>query len=93
MRDYPLYELPLMEKLWAGFAPRAGASVAEIGCGHGSLLTVMSMYGDDYNPSREVNERFRREAAKRFMPGDKFQPQTEEVLREMQRARRRARQR
>ena len=44
-RDYPLYELPLMERLWAGFAPPAGARVAEIGCGHGSLLTVMGERG------------------------------------------------
>ncbi|MFT3771207.1 MAG: class I SAM-dependent methyltransferase [Minicystis sp.] len=45
VRDYPRYELPLMEKLWAGFAPQAGAEVAEIGCGHGSLLTVLGERG------------------------------------------------
>jgi 2-polyprenyl-3-methyl-5-hydroxy-6-metoxy-1,4-benzoquinol methylase len=45
VRDYPLYEVPLMERLWAGFAPRAGASVAEIGCGRGSLLTVLAERG------------------------------------------------
>ena len=44
-RDYPLYELPLMERLWAGFAPPRGGSVAEIGCGHGSLVTVMGARG------------------------------------------------
>jgi 2-polyprenyl-3-methyl-5-hydroxy-6-metoxy-1,4-benzoquinol methylase len=45
VRDYPLFELPLMEKLWAGFAPARGAEVAEIGCGHGSLLTVLRERG------------------------------------------------
>ncbi|APR75072.1 SAM-dependent methyltransferase [Minicystis rosea] len=45
VRDYPRYELPLMERLWSGFAPRAGAEVAEIGCGHGSLLTVLNARG------------------------------------------------
>ena len=45
VRDYPLYELPLMERLWAGFAPGRGARVAEIGCGHGSLLSLMKERG------------------------------------------------
>lgn len=45
LRDYPLYELPLMARLWAGFAPPAGATFAEIGCGHGSLLTVLGERG------------------------------------------------
>ena len=45
VRDYPRYELPLMERLWGGFAPPAGGSVAEIGCGHGSLLAVLGERG------------------------------------------------
>jgi 2-polyprenyl-3-methyl-5-hydroxy-6-metoxy-1,4-benzoquinol methylase len=45
VRDYPRYELPLMEKLWAGFAPKPDAEVAEIGCGHGSLLSVLGARG------------------------------------------------
>lgn len=45
LRDYPRYELPLLDKLWAGFAPPAGASFAEIGCGHGSLLTLLRERG------------------------------------------------
>lgn len=45
VREYPRYELPLMERLWAGFAPQPGAIVAEIGCGHGSLLTVLNERG------------------------------------------------
>ena len=44
-REYPLYELPLMERLWAGFAPPRAARVAEIGCGHGSLLSVLAERG------------------------------------------------
>src|SRR5690242_14873513 len=32
VRDYPLYELPLMERLWEGFAPPPGGTVAEVGC-------------------------------------------------------------
>lgn len=56
VRDYPRYELPLMERLWAGFAPARGASVAEIGCGHGSLLTVLRergyrVHGAELSPS------------------------------------------
>jgi 2-polyprenyl-3-methyl-5-hydroxy-6-metoxy-1,4-benzoquinol methylase len=45
VRSYPLYELPLMDRLWQGFAPPAGGQVAEIGCGHGSLLTLMGQRG------------------------------------------------
>jgi 2-polyprenyl-3-methyl-5-hydroxy-6-metoxy-1,4-benzoquinol methylase len=45
VRDYPRYELPLLERLWAGFAPPQGGRVAEIGCGHGSLLTVLGARG------------------------------------------------
>ena len=45
VRDYPRYELPLLERLSGGRLPRAGASVAEIGCGHGSLLTVLGERG------------------------------------------------
>lgn len=48
VRDYPRYELPLMTRLWSTFAPPRGASLGEIGCGHGSLLTVMSERG--YRP-------------------------------------------
>jgi 2-polyprenyl-3-methyl-5-hydroxy-6-metoxy-1,4-benzoquinol methylase len=47
VRDYPRYELPLLEQLWAGFAPPPGGRVAEIGCGHGSLLTVLRDRGHD----------------------------------------------
>lgn len=45
VRDYPLYEVPLMERLWSAFPPPRGGSVAEIGCGHGSLLTVLNERG------------------------------------------------
>lgn len=45
VRDYPLYELPMMERLWSRFPPPRGATVAEIGCGHGSLLTVLGERG------------------------------------------------
>jgi 2-polyprenyl-3-methyl-5-hydroxy-6-metoxy-1,4-benzoquinol methylase len=45
VRDYPRYELPLVERLAAGFWPGSGASVGEIGCGHGSLLHVLRERG------------------------------------------------
>jgi 2-polyprenyl-3-methyl-5-hydroxy-6-metoxy-1,4-benzoquinol methylase len=45
VRDYPRYELPLLERLSAGFAPPPGGRVGEIGCGHGSLLTVLGARG------------------------------------------------
>ncbi len=44
-RDYVRYELPLMERLWARFPPPPGALVGEIGCGRGSLLTVLGERG------------------------------------------------
>jgi 2-polyprenyl-3-methyl-5-hydroxy-6-metoxy-1,4-benzoquinol methylase len=44
-RDYARYELPLMERLWARSPPPPGAHVAEIGCGRGSLLTVLGERG------------------------------------------------
>ncbi len=44
-RDYVLYELPLMERLWATSRPPPGALVGEIGCGRGSLLTVLGERG------------------------------------------------
>jgi 2-polyprenyl-3-methyl-5-hydroxy-6-metoxy-1,4-benzoquinol methylase len=44
-RDYVLYELPLMERLWAPSPPPPGASVGELGCGRGSLLTVLGERG------------------------------------------------
>jgi 2-polyprenyl-3-methyl-5-hydroxy-6-metoxy-1,4-benzoquinol methylase len=44
-RDYVRYELPLMERLWARSPPPPGARVGEIGCGRGSLLTVLGERG------------------------------------------------
>lgn len=45
VRDYPLYEIPWMERLWAGFPPPARGSLAEVGCGHGSLLALFQRRG------------------------------------------------
>jgi 2-polyprenyl-3-methyl-5-hydroxy-6-metoxy-1,4-benzoquinol methylase len=45
VRDYPLYELPLMERLWSAYPPPRGGTVAEIGCGHGSMVTVLKERG------------------------------------------------
>jgi 2-polyprenyl-3-methyl-5-hydroxy-6-metoxy-1,4-benzoquinol methylase len=45
VRDYERYEIPLIERLWSGFEPPAGGSLAEFGCGRGSLLTTMKARG------------------------------------------------
>jgi SAM-dependent methyltransferase len=36
--DYPEYEMPLMRRLWVGFAPPPGGRAVEVGCGWGRLL-------------------------------------------------------
>lgn len=45
VRDYPRYELPLLSRLSRGRAPAETGSVAEIGCGHGSLLWLLKERG------------------------------------------------
>ncbi len=45
--DYPRYELPLFEQLWADFPPGLGARIGEVGCGHGSMLSVLADRGFD----------------------------------------------
>ncbi|HET7875186.1 MAG TPA: class I SAM-dependent methyltransferase [Methylomirabilota bacterium] len=42
---YRRHELPLMQRLWADWAPPAGGAVAEIGCGYGVFLGLLRELG------------------------------------------------
>jgi len=42
---YRTCELPLLQRLWADWPPPAGAKAAEIGCGYGAFLGVLSEEG------------------------------------------------
>ncbi len=42
---YRRYERPLLERLWAGWPPRAGGRVLEVGCGYGAMLPLLAELG------------------------------------------------
>lgn len=44
-RMYRAYEYPLMQRLWAGWAPRSGSLAVEVGCGYGALLPMLAADG------------------------------------------------
>lgn len=59
----------------------------ELGGWDAHLLTAMSPYGDDHDPSPELNARFQLEAAEQFSPGDLYQPPARDARRARGRSR------
>ena len=44
-RAYEQYEWPIMQNLWAEFAPPPGGRIAEVGCGYGVMLGFLRRRG------------------------------------------------
>jgi 2-polyprenyl-3-methyl-5-hydroxy-6-metoxy-1,4-benzoquinol methylase len=42
---YQRHELPLLQALWSQWAPAPGGTIAEVGCGYGSLLPLLQQQG------------------------------------------------
>lgn len=45
LASYRRYEWPIMQALWAGWPPRQGGRVVEIGCGYGAMLPLLVEQG------------------------------------------------